>query len=125
MIREGSRRRLSKISKRLEGIWGLNHYDYSEFKQWFSEAGPKLTRFKERYSSQAVESYGILKLAFWELEHFETSLQDMEKVSKAYESSVARNLSDKSRERCKQCLEDDESMALEAITKTIKYVENG
>jgi hypothetical protein len=109
--------------KSLNKIWHFNHYEYNGFREWFIIAGPKLNQFKEKYSSHAVVSYGMIKMVFIELDHFQSALQDMEKASKAYESSVARNLSDRCRATLKQYFDDSESLALYAITKTIKYAD--
>jgi len=86
-------------------------------------AGPGIGRFKEKYSSQNIVSYGMMKMVFLELEHLESDLQDMEKASKAYEDSIARNLSDNWKAPLKKYLDHDESLANEAITKIADYSE--
>jgi hypothetical protein len=109
--------------KRLGGIWRVNHYDYDGFRQWFTVFNPKIEEFKEKYSRQTVVSFAMMNTVFIELSHFESAVQDLEKASHAYETSVARNQSESWRQRFKQCVDDDEKMARDAFTKTIDYAD--
>ena len=101
-------------------VWDADHADLGPIKEWLDKFAGLKSGFTGTYGASAPVSFSYMNTVFGEVEHFASAVSGMEKADASYHNSLARN-SEGWQRRFKECYDEDERLAGEALRNAVKY----